>query len=96
MNNLHDYRIRFLDAEGTFIDEVSLVAETLSVVSDCAGIIGAEMGAADFFVTSVSDIQTEKGTNRISMMSDRIRMACLMAIRSIKTVSLAPLSPGKH
>ena len=96
MKNLHDYRIRFLDAGGACIDETSVVAESLSIATDYGGTIGDEMGAADFFVTSVSDVQVEKDTNQISKILDRVRTACFTAIRSIKTSSLAPSSAAKQ
>lgn len=96
MNNLHEYRIRFLDAGGACIDETSVVAESLDIATDYGGTIAAEMGTADFFVTSVSDVQIEKDTNQISKILGRVRTACLTAIRSIKTSSLAPLSAAKR
>jgi hypothetical protein len=95
MNNLHDYRIRFLDAEGTFIEDVPLVAESLSVAIDCAGTIGAEMGAADFFVTSMRDIEIEKDADMISFASSCIRSARLIALRAFKSGSLAPSSAAE-
>lgn len=52
MNELVDYQVRFLDAEGFLLDDIPLLAESLAVASDCARVIGAEIGAADFFITS--------------------------------------------
>jgi hypothetical protein len=55
MNNLHEYQIRFLDTEGVLMEDVPVLAESLSVAIDCATAIGIKLGAADFYVTSNSD-----------------------------------------
>ena len=55
MNNLHEYQIRFLDTEGVLMEDVPVLAESLSVAIDCASAIGIELGAADFYVTANSD-----------------------------------------
>jgi hypothetical protein len=55
MNNLHEYQIRFLDTEGDLMEDVPVLAESLSVAIDCAAAIGIELGAADFYVTSNPD-----------------------------------------
>lgn len=53
MDKLHEYQVSFLDADGSLIVDVAVVAESLSAASDCAGAIGAEMGAAKFYLMSV-------------------------------------------
>jgi hypothetical protein len=55
MDNLHEYQIRFLDTEGVLMENVPVLAESLSVAIDRAAAIGIELGAADFYVTSNSD-----------------------------------------
>jgi hypothetical protein len=55
MNNLHEYQIRFLDTEGVLMENVPVLAESLSVVIDRAAALGIKLGAADFYVTSNSD-----------------------------------------
>jgi hypothetical protein len=51
MNNLHDYRVSFLDASGDAITHMSLMAETLVVANSHAGEIATEMDAADFIIS---------------------------------------------
>ena len=48
MDSLHEYQIRFLDPEGILIEDVPVLAESLSVASDYARVIGAEIGAVKF------------------------------------------------
>jgi hypothetical protein len=55
MNNLHEYQIRFLNTEGVLMEDVPVLAESLSVAIDCAAAISIKLGAADFVVTSNSD-----------------------------------------
>ncbi len=55
MDSLHEYQIRFLDPEGILIEDVPVLAESLSVASDYARVIGAEIGAVKFYLTSIPD-----------------------------------------
>jgi hypothetical protein len=55
MNDLHNYQIRFFDPEGGLLEVVPLLAETLAVATDRAGVISAEIGAANFCITSKPD-----------------------------------------
>ena len=55
MNNFHEYQVRFLDGEGTLMDDVHLMAESLVVATDQARTIATEMGAANFFITAKGD-----------------------------------------
>ena len=58
MNSLHEYQVSFLDVEGILLEDVAVLAESLSIASDRARAIGAELGAAKFYLTSVPDEQT--------------------------------------
>jgi hypothetical protein len=51
-NNRRVYQIRFLDAEGTLIEDVTLSARSLVVAINCAGLVGTKIGAINFYVTS--------------------------------------------
>jgi hypothetical protein len=51
MNNLHDYRVSFLDASGDAITHMSLMAETLATANDRAGKIADEMDAANSIIS---------------------------------------------
>ena len=53
MNKLNEYRIRFLNAEGNPIGDRSVVAESLAIALDRAVEITLEIGAEDFFITSL-------------------------------------------
>jgi hypothetical protein len=55
MNDLHEYQIRFLDTAGVLMEDVPVLAESLSVAIDCATAMGIKLGAADFYVTSNPD-----------------------------------------
>jgi hypothetical protein len=54
-NCLHDYQVRFLGADGTLIEDVILSAKSLAIAIDCAGLVGTEIGAANFYVASKPD-----------------------------------------
>lgn len=56
MNNLHIYQVRFFDPRGALLEVVPLSAETLAVATDCANAIGADIGAANFAITSKPDL----------------------------------------
>lgn len=53
MGNLNDYRIRFLNTEGVPVEDRPVAAESLAAAITCAVEIAAEIGAADFFITSL-------------------------------------------
>jgi hypothetical protein len=55
MDNLHEYQVRFLNAEGALIEGVRVLAESLAIATDRAGVIAAEMGAANFYITAKAD-----------------------------------------
>ena len=55
MDNLHEYQVRFLNAEGALIEGVRVLAESLAVATDRAGAIAEEMGAANFYITAKAD-----------------------------------------
>jgi hypothetical protein len=55
MNNSHEYQVRFLDREGTLMNDVHLMAESLVVATDQARAIAMEIGAANFFITAKAD-----------------------------------------
>jgi hypothetical protein len=57
MDNLHEYQVRFLNAEGALIEGVRVLAESLAVATERAGEIAAEIGAANFYVTAKADGQ---------------------------------------
>jgi hypothetical protein len=50
MDNINDYRVRFLDAAGTHFDVVVLEAETLTAATERAGEIASQIEAADFSI----------------------------------------------
>jgi hypothetical protein len=49
----NEYRIRFLDPEGVPIEDRPVLAESLTIAIRRAVEIAAEIGAADFFITSL-------------------------------------------
>lgn len=51
MNNLHNYRVRFLDADGAPIADRFIPAESLTVAFNHAEDIASEIEAADFYLT---------------------------------------------
>ena len=55
MNNFHEYQVRFLDSEGTLMNDVRLLAESLVVATDQARTIATEIGAANFYITAKAD-----------------------------------------
>jgi len=42
--------VRFLGADGGTIESVALLAKSLTVAIDCASAVGAEIGAANFYI----------------------------------------------
>jgi hypothetical protein len=50
MSNRYEYKVRFLAADGGPVESVVLLAKSLSVAIDCASVVGAEIGAANFFI----------------------------------------------
>jgi hypothetical protein len=64
LNNIHDYQVRFLDADGVRIEEVSVFAESLAAATERAGQIANEIGAADFVITlkreTIRDVRGDK------------------------------------
>jgi len=55
VNNLHAYRVRFLDHEGALMKDLSVLAESLAVATDRAGTKALEIGASNFFITAKAD-----------------------------------------
>jgi hypothetical protein len=51
-NGPREFRIGFLDAEGTLIQTVSLSADTVTSATDRASEIATELSATNFFVTA--------------------------------------------
>ena len=58
MNSLHEYQVSFLDGEGVLLEDVAVLAESLSAASARAWVIGTEIGAAKFYLTSIPDKKT--------------------------------------
>jgi hypothetical protein len=50
MRNRYQYTVRFLGADGGPIESVALLAQSLTVAIDCASAVGAEIGAANFYI----------------------------------------------
>jgi hypothetical protein len=55
MENLHEYQVKFLNAEGAPIEGVRVLAESLAVATDRASVIAAEKGATNFYITAKAD-----------------------------------------
>lgn len=52
MATLPDYQVRFLDARGNQIEDVTLLAKCLTLAISCADIMGPEIGADSYYITA--------------------------------------------
>jgi hypothetical protein len=50
MINRYEYMVRFLGADGGPMEAVVLLAKSLTIAIDCASAVGAEIGAANFYI----------------------------------------------
>jgi hypothetical protein len=55
MSNRYEYMVRFLGADGGPMESAVLQAKSLSVAIDCASAVGAEIGAANFYIARRAD-----------------------------------------
>ena len=50
MSIRYEYLVRFLSADGGPVESVAVMAKSLTLAIDCASAVGAEIGAANFYI----------------------------------------------
>ena len=82
MNNLHNYQVRFFDPQGDLLEAVPLLVETLVAANDCARVIGEEIGAENFTITSKPDLEapTDKAASSAPPAGLQFAAYCLFAL----------------
>ena len=65
MSNRFEYQVRFLSADGGPMECVTLLAKSLTVAIDCATTVGAEIGAANFYIVA----RLDGGNSRLNAMT---------------------------
>jgi hypothetical protein len=55
MSNRYEYMVQFLGTDGGPMESVALLAKSLTVAIDCANAVGAEIGAANFYIVPRPD-----------------------------------------
>ena len=60
MSSPPDYQVRFLAADGSPMEDVTILAKSLAVAVNCAGAVGAGIGVSTFYISPMPQAKVSR------------------------------------